>query len=339
MRLNFVQVDTRTGIKEFELIKGDIIDLPQEFDVLCVSSFKNDYSPTETSIIGKLFERGISVEELAKWPKFDFRENLGVWVSADIIGQNYKNVLCVEITGNSVSYREALENLFSVVSILEVKGENVRTIALPLLGAGDQEFEIKDVIQSLLDLSLDYLKYSRVLSKIIFVIRSEPTAEMFNEEMNAFLGRKKVVAPNSELAGLLKLELTNLLSRINSDNKILSEFGRVLLSEFRSFEFGAIARKTIEFVIGEIHPESKGLYDLRKKIEGLNSVKTAPWVQHYMHIIRHFGNEAVHNNQGGEKIPDHVDTRDLEIGMFCMIRILEFYRYYKSNSIRHTSEN
>lgn len=83
MTINFVQTETPTGLKEFELYKGDITDLPFEVDLLCVSAFKDDYTPTENSIIGQLYKKGIDLSIMALNPSIDLRENLGVWVSKE----------------------------------------------------------------------------------------------------------------------------------------------------------------------------------------------------------------------------------------------------------------
>ena len=61
MTINFVQIETKTGIKEFELFQGDITSLPFETDLLCLSAFKDDYTPTNSSIIGQLYKKGINV--------------------------------------------------------------------------------------------------------------------------------------------------------------------------------------------------------------------------------------------------------------------------------------
>jgi hypothetical protein len=66
MIINFVQVETKTGIKEFELVQGDITNLPFATDLLCVSAFKYNYTPTDASIIGQLYRKGIDVGLLSK---------------------------------------------------------------------------------------------------------------------------------------------------------------------------------------------------------------------------------------------------------------------------------
>ena len=65
---NIVQIETKTGLKEFELFQGDITNLPFDVDLVCVSAFKNDYEPTPTSIIGQFLQKGVDIEYLANVP-------------------------------------------------------------------------------------------------------------------------------------------------------------------------------------------------------------------------------------------------------------------------------
>ena len=330
MTLNFVQIETLTGIKEFELYQGDITNLPFQTDLLCISTFKDDYTPTTSSIVGQFLGNGISIEELSANPSLNFTDSLGIWVSPEIAGKNFKKILCLEIQGSASSFEESLRNLFSAISVVEMKQDGLSTLALPLLGAGDQEIDTNIVISKLINSSLHFLQYSKSINKIYFIVKSNSKSQLFNIEMNKFLGRKKVISPKGALTEILKNDISSLINKLKSENKLFYDFSRVINSEFRSFEFGAIARKVTDFVISELNPNSKNIFDLRKKIDMLNDVHTAPWIQHYMHIIRHFGNEAVHNNEDKHKIPDQVESKDLEVGMICMIRIIEFYLAQKA---------
>lgn len=87
--LNFVQIETKTGIKEFELIHGDITALPFKVDLLCISAFRNDYAPTHSSVVGHLHRKGINVERLSHQLYLDFKASLGVWVSSSVPNDIY----------------------------------------------------------------------------------------------------------------------------------------------------------------------------------------------------------------------------------------------------------
>jgi hypothetical protein len=332
--MNFVQIETKTGIKEFELVQGDITNLPFEVDILCLSAFKNDYTPTESSIIGQLFKKGINIEKLSKKPSMDFRESLGIWVSDEFENYFFKKIVCVEIIGANNSFIAAVKNLFAVISILEIQGKRNFSIALPMIGAGDQSIDDKLVISSLIDISLEFLKYSRFLNKVYFVVYDEAKSVIFNKQMNDTLGRVKIASPNGILADSLRKDLNSqidLLIDKHNDDEVFHDLKRVLNTDFRPFEFGAITRKTIEKIIEKINPIEKKQFELIKKIESLSTIDVSQWILSYFHTIRIFGNEAVHSKDSKNRIPKFVDDKDLEIGMYCMLKIIEFYLNHDRN--------
>ena len=328
MLLNLVQIETNTGVKEFELYQGDIVKLPFQTDLLCVSAFKNDYSPTESSIIGQFYKNGFKIEDYLKKPYLDFRNSLGVWISEKIDSTQFKRIVCLEILGNKWSYLDAIRNLFAAISTLEIQGEKNTSLVLPTLGGGDQELEANLIIETIINCSLDYLSHSRYLKKIYFIVYSDEKANLFNREMNNVLGREKIRTPKSELSNILRSELSFKIEKLLSiyqDSLILKDLKRVVNSEFRSFEFGAISRKTIEFLINQLNPKAQNQFELIKKIDSLNYIGVSQWIQSYFHIIRVFGNEAVHNKDQKIRFPEYLDEKDLEIGMYCMIKLIDFF--------------
>jgi isopropylmalate/homocitrate/citramalate synthase len=71
---------------------------------------------------------------------------------------------------------------------------------------------------------------------------------------------------------------------------------------------------------------------LIKKIESLSTIGVSQWILSYFHTIRIFGNEAVHSKDFKNRIPEFVDDKDLEIGMYCMLKIIEFYLNHNRNT-------
>lgn len=332
--LNFVQIETKTGIKEFELIHGDITALPFKVDLLCISAFRNDYVPTRSSVVGHLYRKGINLEQLSRQPYLDFKDSLGVWVASSIANDIFNQLVCVEIIGRNRSFQHVIKNLFSVISALEIQGQKNTTLALPLLGSGNQGIGTGLVMPALIETSLDFLKYSRHLKKIYFVVLDKSLADLFNSEMNTTLGRAKIKSPKGELAGLLKRDLNihiDLLLDQHQHEETFRDLKRVINSDFRPFEFGAATRKAVEKIIDLLYPASKKQSDMMKKIESLHMIGISSWIGSYMHTIRVFGNEAVHNKDTQNRKPEYVDEKDLEIGMYCMSKILEFYLHQNKN--------
>lgn len=332
MIVNFVQIETKTGIKEFELVQGDITNLPFNVDLLCLSAFKNDYTPTPRSIIGQFYKKDIDVGAQSKKPYLDFRESLGIWVSNKFDNNFFKKIICVEIVGSNKTFIGAIKNLFAVVSALEVQGDQNFSIALPLIGAGDQAIDKELVISSLLEISLDFLKYSRFLNKVYFIVDKSEKASDFNKQMNNILGRVKIKSPTGELANILRRDLISsidLLIYKYSTEEVFKDLKRIMNSDFRPFEFGAITRKSIEKIIEILNPHSKNQFELIKKIDSLSlSIGVSQWIQSYFHTIRIFGNEAVHSKEYNKRTPEFIEEKDLEIGMYCMARIIDFFLKY-----------
>lgn len=196
MTNNSIQIETQTGLKEFELVHGDITNLPFKVDLLCISAFMNDYKATPTSIIGQLYNKGVDVKKLSQQPKLDFKESLGIWVSEKLDNSIAGNIICVEIMQSDNDFETTLKNLFTAISALEIQGENNRSIAIPLIGSGDQQFDPKIVIPVLLETSLAFLQNSSSVEKVYFVVYSEKKAAKFNEAMNSALGRNAVNTSN-----------------------------------------------------------------------------------------------------------------------------------------------
>ena len=146
--------------KTLELICGDLCDLQPECDVVVCSAFKGDYMPSRSSLIGALHsKRGIDVEQLARQPELDFRTT-GCWLSRDT-GAVYRRIACVELISLMDSLRKKeqscntiIQKSFSTLRFLleqaHFSGIRVETIALPLLGTGNQGIDLTYVSTPLL---------------------------------------------------------------------------------------------------------------------------------------------------------------------------------------------
>ncbi len=81
-----------------ELYRGDRAALPAEvgIEVLIVSASPSDYTPTPTSTIGRLAQRGISVKALARAKAEDLRTDFSCWLSGIVPGAPFRRILCFE---------------------------------------------------------------------------------------------------------------------------------------------------------------------------------------------------------------------------------------------------
>ena len=91
--------------KYIRLYHGDLAAIPpdERVDLLVVSAFPNDYTPTPTSLIGALQRKGVSVLALSTDKAADLRGAFSCWLSKDLSAQfpsaGFRRILCFEATG------------------------------------------------------------------------------------------------------------------------------------------------------------------------------------------------------------------------------------------------
>jgi O-acetyl-ADP-ribose deacetylase (regulator of RNase III) len=336
--LNLLEVETRWGFRAIELYHGDITRLDAAVDVVALSAFKDHYVPTPGTVIGALQSNcGLSVAALARNKEYDLREALGCWVARVPAADRFGRLLCVEIIDETLSahdltsrLHDIIQNLFVVVGVLEAKGVKVRSLALPVLGAGQQQIDPKPVIAALLDSAKGYLKQSPNLARVLFVEYNEQRARQLDAAMNAVLERVAVL-PKGHLVQGLRNDLAQSLDRAreiadDAGVQLLSDIRRLALSEqSRSFEIGIVARRLVEFIVNDIQPEKRRTADLLGRIERLADQHIADWIRSYMHVLRVFGNESAHEKNRETRRPSTVDGTDVTLCLFCVQRLLDFW--------------
>ena len=329
--LNLIEIETPWGFRTFELYHGDITQLDFKVDVLAISAFKGDYTPLPHTVIGALSRNcQISVEALAKEREFDLTDIFSCWSAKAPPNDSFERLICAELVGGKLKISDVIENLFVVLSILEMKGIKTQTLALPVLGAGNQQQDPELIIKELLDDSLKYMTHSACMKRILFVEYNEARARRLDKVMNAVLGRVKVVLPKGALFEGLRKELLKTLSggRMLAGTKgheLFNNASRLINSDqIRSFELGIISRRLVEFIVDDIAPRRKKM-DLMDKIDALSQLLVADWIRSYMHVLRIFGNESAHERQKQDRKPLNVTEADMVVCLFCLQRMLEFW--------------
>jgi Domain of unknown function (DUF4145) len=329
--LNLIEVSTPWGFRAFELYHGSITRLDFKVDVLAISAFVGKYEPDPGTVVRALLDDcQISVKELARAREYDLQANLGCWVARAVPNDKFERILCVEITGSQFSLSEVIQNLFITLSILEMKGVEVRTLALPVLGAGNQKLDAALVIKELLASAIKYLNHSRGLRKIMFVAYDEERASQLNRAMNETLDRVKVVLPKGELVNNIRQGILQSLERaallMDGDaHELLNNVRRIMTPEqSRSFEIGIAARRVVEFIVADIMPQPKK-FDLLGRIDNLKGCDIADWIRSYMHVLRIFGNESAHERQKTGRQPYSLSETDVVLCLFCLQRVLDFW--------------
>ena len=164
---------TRGGAsKQIDILCGPYEMLGISTDMLVVSAFRNDYYPLPGTMVGMLSTNyGVSVQELSQDPSIDLKD-LGVWVSREVAGDvPFRRLACVEIVGNADTPAEITENLFFSIKRCAGRGIDVRTIAMSLIGTGNQAIESSHIAAPLLTECVNALETIDRLERIVFFER------------------------------------------------------------------------------------------------------------------------------------------------------------------------
>jgi hypothetical protein len=329
-RLNLVEIDTRWGYRTVELYCGDLMTLDRGVDVLAVSSFWHDYTPSPNSLIGALDRNGISVLQLSETCEYDFRDSLGCWIAKVPNQSKFARIACVDITGGHLEIAEVIENLFVALSILEMKGINTRNLALPVLGAGMQELDPQEMITALLGSLKKHRDNLRHLNQVLFVEINENRSAQLDREINEQLGRVKLLLPRDQLFDSLRKDIAKNLDKseevtASHDAAVFRDLRRLILAEQSAwFEIGIASRRVVEYVVAQVLPAGEAEGVLWKNIDRLHSLRIAKWITSYMHVVRVFGNESAHK-QTGDRYPANIDEGDMLLCLFCLQRVLDFW--------------
>lgn len=179
--LDSIVVPCGSGSARIELHHGDLTDMePADVvDVLVVSAFPGDYSPTPHSLIGALHAKDVSLEQLAQNPAVDLRSAFSCWLSEPITaahpGLCFQRILCFESlkSGSPGSY---IGDIFRALAPFVADRQPVRSISLPLLTTGDQGYAMEEALPALLDAAWHWLSNGLSLNCIKIVVRSAEKA-------------------------------------------------------------------------------------------------------------------------------------------------------------------
>jgi hypothetical protein len=184
------QLSIRHGnyCSEIELLEGDLTALPlqQAVDVLVVSAFQGDYSPTPSSLIGALDRIGLSVDALARDKQIDLRAQFSCWLSKPLPRAfPYRHVLCIE-SGWIGSPVEIVDDLFRTLAPYLLSILPNSSVAMPLIGTGDQQADQTRMLNSILGKAVNWIQRGLKLKTLKIVVREANAVRMSREIFAAF---------------------------------------------------------------------------------------------------------------------------------------------------------
>jgi len=214
--------------KRIELLKGDLTLLgPGEtFDLLIVSAFPNDYIPTETSLIGALYRKGLSVAELAKEKDTDLRANFSCWLSQALPFSTlgFHRILCFEplVRGSPPA---VVGDIFRALTPILGQRTEIKSAAMPIVAAGDQGWPVKDILEPLLDAALHWMEQGLPLDLLKIVAYSDAESAEAEALFSAW-ARKYESMPTSHPEGQVDFDV--FISYAHENSEDVDKFERLL---------------------------------------------------------------------------------------------------------------
>ena len=174
--------------RTIELYHGDLTELPPEqaVDLLVVSAFRGDYTPTPGSLIGALDQKGISVAELANHKAVDLREMASCWLSSEIRnpppGVQFERLLCFEPEEPEQATMLVGDIFRCLVPVISAQIERT-SVAMPIVGSGDMGLPAHEMLEALLDAATHWMTLGLPLHILKIVVYSaeqvRPVRETF----------------------------------------------------------------------------------------------------------------------------------------------------------------
>jgi hypothetical protein len=183
-------------VRSIELLQGDLSQLPPEHavDLLVVSAFQGDYLPTTTSLIGGLDRVGLSVGGLAQDKEVDLRKQFSCWLSKRVPTKfRFRRILCIE-SGWRGTPPEIIDDLFRALSPYLLTELPNSSVAMPLIGTGDQGWPPELMLRNILETTVQWLERGLPLRLLKIVVRWSDVAEQARLVFEASKAKKTKAA-------------------------------------------------------------------------------------------------------------------------------------------------
>lgn len=174
-------VYTDHGMKSVEVYCADVCAFDQPIDILTTSAFQGSYIPTPGTVFRALDQHGISVQKLAEDPMIDLRRSCHIWLSRAVEGADcqIRRIGCVELIGEAEygmevtsvegAMLDSIRAYFAMLDMAAIYEVPMQTVAMPLLGGGDQNIAAHLMLVPLIRECVAFLKRNRSVRRICFI--------------------------------------------------------------------------------------------------------------------------------------------------------------------------
>ena len=187
-------MSTEFGPKAIEVYCCDVTLFDEDIDIFTTSAFEHSYYPSPGTAFKALNNVGISVKRLARRPFLDLRASCHTWLSEGITSHPFiHRIGCVELCNRKTSQYidndteqsmiNSIRAYFRMLDIAAIYGVKMGTVALPLLGTGNQNISSSLMIIPLLNECISFLKRNSEVKRICFIERSTEKANLIKNSI------------------------------------------------------------------------------------------------------------------------------------------------------------
>ncbi len=217
------------------LYHGDLSAIPanEAVDLLVVSAFPNDYAPTPSSVIGSLHRKGVSLLELSRDKEVDLRSTFSCWSSRELSKRfpdaGFRRIVCFE-SAQQVPPAERVGDIFRAIMPFVLADPPIRSIAMPILGAGDQRHDAAVMLSAIFDASAHWLAAGLPVDVIKIVVHNRAAVLELTEVFSTLKRRRTL--PQGSSSGVKQEDAEYHLFVSYAHEDILEVDG--LIAELRS---------------------------------------------------------------------------------------------------------
>src|SRR5262249_36508537 len=137
---------------------------------------------------GALYRSGISVKELARSKQIDMRNDFSCWLSKPIVGASgFHQILCIESGWNGTP-PESTDNLFRALAPVCISTFPNGSVAMPIIGAGNQRWPTDRMLESILRAAASWLQRGLSIRVLKIVALSNNDADVAKRKFQELQG-------------------------------------------------------------------------------------------------------------------------------------------------------
>jgi hypothetical protein len=232
------------------------ITVADPVDLIIVSAFPHNYTPTPRSIIGALHRRGLSVARLAEHKAFDLRETTGFWLSQPMVLEatpvGVSRILCFEPHFLGSHPAEVVGKLFRGLFPF-LRDDHETKIAMAVIATGALRENPERMLRALVSAASGWMKRGLPVSELRIM---EQNPERADALARTFAEMKDTRAPDTKTMEVGRYDLFLSFAAEDGDpvdivrNALRATNSNVRLFDYRhSIETGKVWQDAIDLAM------------------------------------------------------------------------------------------